>query len=184
VCAESGHEEGGAAPDAPPRRETAVSSAPLTLIGPDLHRPADCEAVLRSLPRWFGIEEALLMYVRDSAAMPTFAIEQAGRLRAFVTLHRHFPQAWEVHCIAVAADARGQGLGRRLMQHAEQWALAQGARFMQVKTVADTSDSLEYAETRRFYAALGYTPLEVFPTLWSPRNPALQLIKVLQPVQP
>jgi hypothetical protein len=132
VGAESGNEAGGAAPDAPPRRETAASSAPLTLIGPDLDRPADCEAVLRSLPRWFGIEEALLMYVRDSAAMPTFAIEQAGRLRAFVTLHRHFPQAWEV----------------------------------------------------RFYAALGYTPLEVFPTLWSPRNPALQLIKVLQPVQP
>lgn len=40
----------------------------------------------------------------------------------------------------------------------------------------------EYAETRAFYRARGYTPLEVFPTLWSPRNPALQLVKVLDGV--
>ena len=32
---------------------------------------------------------------------------------------------------------------------------------------------------REFYQAKGYTPLEVFPTLWNPRNPALQLVKVL-----
>jgi GNAT superfamily N-acetyltransferase len=156
-----------------------MCAAPLQLLGPELRRAADCEAVLRSLPRWFGIEDALLMYARDSATMPTFAIEQRERLLAFVTLHQHFPQACEIHCIAVAADARGQGLGGRLLRHAEHWAQAQGVRFLQVKTVADSSPSPEYAETRRFYAAMGYTPLEVFPTLWSPHNPALQMVKLL-----
>ena len=48
-----------------------------------------------------------------------------------------------------------------------------------MKTVAATSASREYAETRKFYEAKGFTPLEVFPTLWDPWNPALQLFKVL-----
>ena len=36
-----------------------------------------------------------------------------------------------------------------------------------------------YAETRRFYLAMGFEPLEEFPSLWGPANPALQLIKSL-----
>ena len=73
----------------------------MNIIGPDLQRADECEAVLRSLPRWFGIEHALLMYARDAALMPTF------------------------------------------------------------------------------YARRGFTPIEIFPTLWDARNPALQCMKVL-----
>lgn len=39
--------------------------------------------------------------------------------------------------------------------------------------------SPEYAETRRFYASVGYTALEMFPELWGPRLPVLQLVKGL-----
>ena len=45
--------------------------------------------------------------------------------------------------------------------------------------VAASSPSLAYAETRAFYAHRGFVPLEIFPTLWDARNPALQCIKVL-----
>jgi hypothetical protein len=31
----------------------------MRIIGPQLERQLECEAVLRSLPPWFGIEEAL-----------------------------------------------------------------------------------------------------------------------------
>ena len=41
------------------------------------------------------------------------------------------------------------------------------------------SPSPEYAETRGFYAKIGYLPLEVFPELWGPRLPVLQLVKTL-----
>ncbi len=151
----------------------------MNLIGPELKRQDECEAVLRSLPRWFGIEESLLMYARDSGAMPTFAAESEGTIRGFITLRMHFPMSWEVHCVAVAAGSRRQGLGKTLLQHAEGWVRSQGGRFLQIKTIAASSPSPEYAETRKFYEAMGYTPIEVFPTLWSPRNPALQLIKSL-----
>lgn len=151
----------------------------MEVLGPELHRPEECEAVLRSLTGWFGIEESLLMYARDTDRLPTFAVAEGGRVVAFLSLMQHFPEAWEVHCMAVHADFRNRGHGSALLDQAEQWLAAKSAVFLQVKTVAHTSKSAEYAETRQFYLAKGFTPLEVFPLLWSPRNPALQLIKAL-----
>ena len=155
----------------------------MNIIGPELHREPECEAVLRTLPKWFGIEHALRMYARDSGAMPTFALtETDGEIVAFLTLQEHFPQAWEVHCMAVRAEARSNGLGSRLLAHAEAWLVGQGVRFLQVKTVASTSASAAYAQTREFYKRRGFTSLEVFPTLWDAHNPALQCLKVLDVV--
>jgi GNAT superfamily N-acetyltransferase len=156
----------------------------MEIIGPDLDRTVDCEAVLRSLPMWFGIERALLMYVRDTAVMPTFALAEGPNLVGFLTLREHFPEAWDIHCVAVHANTRGQGYGSRLLAHAEAWLLSRGVRFLQVKTVAATSPSKAYAETRRFYDRRGFSPIEVFPTLWDPRNPALQYMKVLNGPNP
>lgn len=92
---------------------------------------------------------------------------------------QHFPDAWEIHCIAVHAEARNKGFGKALVAHAEQWLAGQGVSLLQVKTVAAASSSKAYAETREFYDRLGFRPLQVFPELWSPRNPCLQLVKFL-----
>ncbi len=152
----------------------------MNIIGPHLRRRADCEAVLRSLPMWFGIERALLQYAQDSATLPTFGLVDDDRLVGFLTLREHFPAAWEVHCIAIAADFRGRGHGSRLLAHAEAWLTRRGVAFLQVKTVAATSPSAEYAQTRKFYERRGFAPIEIFPELWDPWNPALQCIKALK----
>lgn len=134
------------------------------------------EQVLRSLPMWFGQENALMGYVRDTSLLPTFVSTEQGTINGFVTLRQHFPRSVEIHCIAVHADARGRGLGRQLLEQARAWAQAQGAGFLQVKTLADSHPSPEYAQTRAFYERAGFEPLEVFATLWSPQNPCLQLV--------
>jgi ribosomal protein S18 acetylase RimI-like enzyme len=152
----------------------------MQIIGPDLKRAPECEAVLRTLPMWFGIEPALVMYAEDSAKMPTFALEDEQRVAGFLTLQEHFPTAWEIHCIAISASARGKGLGSQLLAHGEAWLRLRKVEFLQVKTVAATSPSPEYAQTRKFYEARGFVALEVFPHLWDPRNPALQCIKRLE----
>ncbi len=149
------------------------------IIGPELNASHECEAILRSLPAWFGIEEALVRYVADTARLPTFAVRREGRLEGFLTLREHFQKAWEIHCMAVMADARRHGHGRRLLQHAEAWLAARGVEVLQVKTIAMTKDHWPYAETREYYYAMGFTPLEIFPELWAPQNPCLQLVKFL-----
>ena len=56
----------------------------------------------------------------------------------------------------------------------------EGVKFLQVKTVSSDRDCKAYAKTREFYLGVGFTPLEVFPTLWDKANPCLLLVKSLQ----
>jgi GNAT superfamily N-acetyltransferase len=140
---------------------------------------SECERILRSLPKWFGIEHALLQYATDADVYPTFVAREGDRTIGFATLRRHFDQAYEVHCIAVHAGDRHRGCGFALLTAAESWARSEGGLFIQVKTLAGDHPSPEYGETRSFYARAGYFPLEVFPELWSKSNPCLQLIKAL-----
>lgn len=155
--------------------------------GPALNARASCEDVLRSLPAWFGIEDALLMYADDMLRLPTFAaVEDEGedegegeRIVGFVSLLEHFPNAWEIHCIAVHAATRNAGCGRALVAHAESWLIARQVSVLQVKTVAARSPSEAYRQTGEFYKRVVFQPLEVFATLWSPSNPCVQLVKFL-----
>jgi len=140
---------------------------------------SECERILRSLPAWFGIESSLLEYAADADAHVTLVAREGPALVAFVTVRQHFERSFEVHCIAVQASHRCQGIGLALLQAAESWARQRGGKFMQVKTVSSGSPSPEYAQTRAFYARAGYLPLEEFPLLWSKNNPCLQLVKAL-----
>lgn len=140
---------------------------------------ADCERVLRSLPRWFGIEQALVEYVRDSSLMSTFVTTRDGVINGFLTLRKHFAPSFEIHCMAVHASSRGTGRGRALVEHVQDWVRREGGRFLQVKTVDASGRSAAYDETRGFYERMGFVPLEVFPTLWDAHNPCLQMIKHL-----
>jgi GNAT superfamily N-acetyltransferase len=140
---------------------------------------AECERILRTLPQWFGDEASLLDYAKATASHPTFVAEAVGGINGFLTLRRHFPEAWEIHCIAVEASLRNQSIGSGLLEHAEGWLKQKSARFLQVKTLAATHDSPAYAETREFYSKAGFVPIEVHPLLWAPHLPVLQLVKVL-----
>ena len=69
----------------------------MQIEGPASGIATQCERVLRTLPGWFGIESALLDYVRDTARLPTFVAMEKTELLGFLTLQEHFPEAWEVH---------------------------------------------------------------------------------------
>jgi GNAT superfamily N-acetyltransferase len=140
---------------------------------------AECELVLRSLPLWFAQEDSLLEYVRGTSHLPTFVSTEANVVNGFVSLQQHFPQSFEIVCVAVHAASRGRGIGRALLEHASGWASEHGGRFLQVKTIAASHPSPEYAQTRAFYESVGFAPLEVFPTLWTAKHPCLQLVKHL-----
>lgn len=120
----------------------------------------------------------------DAERYPTFLAfdaspSAAAEPVAFLTVRRHFDPSWEGHFIAVQASQRAGGVGRALHKQVEARVAAQGGQALQVKTLADSHPSPAYAQTRRFYAALGYQPLEVSATLWGDQLPVLQLIKQL-----
>ncbi|MGE0480166.1 MAG: GNAT family N-acetyltransferase [Phycisphaerae bacterium] len=136
------------------------------------------ERILRAVPDWFGIEDSLIQYARDVERFPTWIADAAGRAIGFVTLHRHFEHAAEIHCIAVVRSEHRRGVGAALIARAEAECRAWGVRFLQVKTLGPSRPCEFYDRTRAFYLAQGFTALEEFPTLW-PGNPCLQLVKRL-----
>lgn len=67
------------------------------------------------------------------------------------------PHRAEVQRVAVAADARGWGIGRRLMQAVEEAALERGLTLLWLTTH-------DGSEACAFYEAVGYTRLGVMPS--------------------
>jgi len=70
-----------------------------------------------------------------------------------------------------------------MLRHAEAALAAEGIEFLQVKTLSASHPDEGYRKTRAFYFAYGFRPLEEFPTLWSPDQPALQLVKTVGDVR-
>jgi GNAT superfamily N-acetyltransferase len=134
-----------------------------------------CEDVLRELPGWFGLEDANARYVRNVAALPTFAI---GR-DAFLSLKLHGEQAAEVYVMGVRPEQHGRGLGTALLRAAEDYLRARGVEYLQVKTLGPSRPSERYERTRRFYEARGFVPLEELRGVWDDDNPCLILVKRL-----
>lgn len=142
--------------------------------------PADipwCEAVLRSIPEWFGIEEANEAYIRDLETLPSYVATEDGVVVGFVSVRQHFPTSSEIHIIAVERSHHRKGIGRALMDVAEGDLRSSGCRMLQVKTLGPSDDDEGYRRTREFYVSLGFTPLEETTSFWGPENPTLIMVK-------
>ena len=142
------------------------------------HHQAACEAIIESLPTWFGIPESNAGYMKNLSALPTWVAIDGGEVVGTVTLEQHFPHAYECHYIAVRAGHHRRGIGRALLEHAEQEARAAGGRWIHVKTLGPSHPDEGYKLTRAFYESMGYVPLFETHELW-PGNPALVAVKQL-----
>jgi GNAT superfamily N-acetyltransferase len=143
-----------------------------------------CRRLLNELPDWFGIPEAMDDLVAKAERAGAVIAIVGGSEVGLMTLVRHTEFAAEIDVMAVAPDHHRQGIGRAMLEHAERLLAQDGVEYLQVKTLAETVEYEPYASTRAFYAACGFRPLQVFPELWDPENPALQLIKRLKPSLP
>ncbi|MFW6053470.1 MAG: GNAT family N-acetyltransferase [Persicimonas sp.] len=140
---------------------------------------AECEQILRGLPGWFGIEEAIVDYVEQIGELPTLLARTADETVGFLSIEQHSNAAAEIIVMGVAKSHHRRGIGRALLDAAETHLRGRGVAFLQVKTLSASHDSPEYALTRRFYRAVGFKPLQEFPTLWHEANPCLQMVKWL-----
>jgi GNAT superfamily N-acetyltransferase len=138
-----------------------------------------CAAILPTLPTWFGIPEANADYIVAADENPTFVAYDDGKPVGLTTITRFGDFAAEVHLMAVLPEHHRRGIGRQMLEAAEDWLRAQGVEYLQVKTLSASAPDEGYAKTREFYRAVGFRQLEEFPLLWDPSNPALQLIKKL-----
>ena len=138
-----------------------------------------CRGILRTLPGWFGVEEAVENYVAVADRAPSVIASMDGEDVGILTVVHHGPFAAEVYVMAVLPAHHRRGIGRRMLKHVEDSLAQLGVEFLQVKTLSGTHPDEGYARTRAFYLAYGFRPLEEFPDLWDPQNPALQMVKAV-----
>src|SRR5438046_27373 len=110
-----------------------------------------CERILRSLPEGFGIEESIVQYVGDLGWAETYVTQDATGVTGFLALRQHNPHSAEIHVLAVLAGQHGRGLGRLLIDHAENVLRRRSVEYLQVKTLGPSRSSEPYAGTRAFY---------------------------------
>lgn len=146
-----------------------------------IHQGRDPQAtnrILRSLPDWFGIEEAIESYVADSDRLSSYIATIAGETIGVALVNRHFPEAAELHLIAVHKDHRGGGIGSSLVQAIATDLREDRCHLLSVHTVGPSFVSLPYAQTRSFYTGLGFIPLQEIDNIdWS--GPTLILVMPL-----
>jgi len=151
----------------------------VAIRGPLSGQGADAEGILRALPDWFGIEQALVDYARAADELPTFVAARGQETVGFLTLKPTSAHAIEIHVMAVLPGEHRRGVGRALVERAATYARAGGCALLHVKTLAPSDPDSSYAATRAFYAAVGFLPLEELPQVWGPDNPCLLMVKVL-----
>lgn len=126
--------------------------------------------ILEALPDWFGIPEAREEYIAESVNKIFFCAYDGDRPVGFLYLKETGSDTVELYVMGVLAEFHRKGIGRELFHRAKREAIEKGYSFIQVKTV-QMGKYEEYDRTNRFYLALGFKELEVFPTLWDEWNP-------------
>ena len=150
------------------------------MIRPLARHDADrCEAIIRGLPDWFGLEEGIAEARGYLENQDGFIAEEGGAVIGFLTYASELPESVEITWMAVAAGAHRRGIGRALTEALVAKARMDGRRMLLVKTLADTHPSPKYAATRAFYRSMRFLPLVVIPDLWGPANPCLLMVRPL-----
>ena len=138
-----------------------------------------CNAILRALPNWFGNESAIIDYTYQVRDMPFLTAFVDREPVGFVAIKEHNQYTAEVCVMGTIIGYHRQGIGSKMIQWCEEYCLASGKEFLTVKTLDESRASKSYEKTRKFYLAIGFKPLEVFPLYWDKDNPCLFLVKCI-----
>ena len=144
-----------------------------------------CDAIMRSLPDHFGIEEGIAACAAAVRTGPGLVATVQGEVVGFLTIARPFPTTAEITWMAVDAAHRRRGIGHRLIARLRADLARDGVELLVVLTVAasDPADTDRvYESTRRFYRQVGFVPAYELPDIW-PGNIAVLLVSTLHPAR-
>ena len=134
--------------------------------------------LLEQLPAWFGMAEANDAYVTSARELPALIAQAGGEVVGVLLYRRHFPEAAEIHLMAIAPRWHRQGIGTAMIERLVSELRLDGCRILQVKTLGPSDPDPDYAVTRAFYRSVGFLAVEETPAFW-PGNPCLLMVKPL-----
>jgi ribosomal protein S18 acetylase RimI-like enzyme len=136
-----------------------------------------CEQLLRALPEWFGNEVPILEYAQGVREKPFYAAIDNDTPIGFVSVHIHNPHTSEIYVMGILKTHHKQGIGKKLVDICVNFCQSKSIEFLTVKTLDESAEYEYYDRTRKFYLAMGFKPLQVFPLHWDADNPCLLMVK-------
>jgi len=138
-----------------------------------------CEQVLRSLPEWFGNEASILEYIQGVRDKPLYAAFDDDTPIGFVSVETHNSYTCEIYVMGISKAYHKQGIGKKLVEVCVNFCQSKNMEFLTVKTLDESAEYEYYDRTRKFYLAMGFKPLQVFPLHWDADNPCLLMVKLV-----
>ncbi|MCA1031273.1 GNAT family N-acetyltransferase [Bacillus timonensis] len=135
--------------------------------------------ILRQLPEWFGIEEAIVNYVKGVEKSDVYVAFDDDKPVGMISLISHNLHTSEIYVMGVLKEYHNQGIGMRLIEAAEKFLIRKNTRYLMVKTLGESHPDLFYKKTRNFYEKAGFFPLEEIKEIWGEANPCLIMVKNL-----
>jgi ribosomal protein S18 acetylase RimI-like enzyme len=135
--------------------------------------------ILRKLPEWFGIEESTAEYIKGVRNTEFLAAYDANLPIGFISVKANNAFTSEIYVIGILKEYHKQGIGKELLNKAEELLRANNYKFLMVKTLGASHPDIHYKRTREFYSKVGFYPLEEINEIWGKENPCLIMVKSL-----
>jgi GNAT superfamily N-acetyltransferase len=137
------------------------------------------QAIVASLPDYFT-GSGMAVLDSDIQSGELYGAFMGDRLVGFALYKELNPESVELAWLAVEREYWSRGIGTKLVRESLGH-LRLHYRACEVKTLAATVADAGYARTRRFYAKLGFIPIEVIDPYpgWEPGNPCQILVRFL-----
>ena len=140
-------------------------------------RPADLAALCEIETRSFAADRLSPRNLRRLIGRPSACLRVAvadGEIAGYhLVLTRSGSVVARLYSIAVAAAARGQGVGARLLADAERQARQSGASLVRLEVRPNNPGAI------RLYAQHGYAPIGTYPNYYADGADALRYQKTL-----
>ena len=136
-----------------------------------------CEEVLRALPKWFGIEEAVCEYVDNVKECLFVTATLYKKVIGFCAVSVNYDINADLYVLGIFEEFHGRRIGKRMMEFVNSYCKRNAIPYMTVKTLSEKHSDENYRKTRLFYESCGFRAFEEFPTLWGEDNPCLYMLK-------
>lgn len=130
----------------------------IQLVNPDLAEKI-CRQLTAILPEWFGIPEANERYAKGCLERTSIAASMGNDYIGLIVLEFPFAENANIYWMAVAKTYHGQGIGKMLLQAAENYCIEKGIMSITVETLSPKHQDEHYLKTYQFYQAHGFKPL-------------------------
>lgn len=137
------------------------------------------EHILRQLPEWFGIEGALVDYVRGVGNSDFYAAYDSDKPLGFISIKSNNEYTSEIYVMGILKEYHNHGIGKKLLKLSEEMLIKNKVKFLMVKTLGESDPDINYRVTREFYKRVGFYPLEEIKEIWGEENPCLIMVKNL-----